>query len=218
MLSKVWPDIYGKEFNLNKLTRKLHLARPWKSSHTRELAENFYNYLLEEHSEILTAAPIIKDCLLLELYTLEVRRLANDPAEVSELPPFQVSANSKVEELLNIEWTVPGCARFQEFNYDVVTAYKEFYSKDFEPDLKQPAALTFACGSRNHDRFVRWESTSKPIFELLMGSVNKWKKLSELAEIYLTLPTTSKDEVQAFTDFLTHIILLNKAGVLSIKP
>ena len=215
LLTNIWPKVYSEELNYTQLTRKLHNLRPWKSNLTVDLASNFYQFLLNDVPELIEASNILQHIADLELTTLEIRRAEDDSNEVSVVHPYVFDENLQVSEFLSLNFSVPSCVRLKKYPYDVVQIYKEFNLEKREPAANLPEQLTFALGSRNQKKFVRWKVVPEVIFDAL--KLKSSATLSELAEVFVSASNTEQSEAEVFAQFLELVAALNRAGIISVK-
>jgi len=219
VLEKNWQAVFGEVFNSYRVIRQLHKARPWKSSVTQALGENFCIFISEELSELVVQAPEIESVARLELLNLSIRRDLDDasggPRDSIDREQF---GRLTVAEVMDLGFTIPSCVKFEIFEFDAVEAYHYFYRhEELLPDTVEEKTV-FGAGARNSDNCPRWLEVTEGVFTFLDGLDRSVpERLSSLAEAYLEDCADGITEEDVFVGMLEQVVNLVETGVIVVR-
>ena len=185
-----------------ELVRELHRRRPWHSTSTRELAENFQRYVTEYRPDLVGRWGGLSDLIDYERTTLDVfyaLDFAGGPLTASEAAAWSVG------ELLAQVVARPPYVQLREYSFDVLSISAVSEVEKPPPDERLPAERCLAvCGRSATSLMPVWLRLSPAEFAVLRGlPAGVPTTLNDVAHAYLAAhdPPHGATEQAAFAEF-----------------
>lgn len=217
VLERSWERAYAEELDGYRMVRRMHELKPWRSATTHSLASIFVAHLREDLPELQRVAPELNEIAQLELMTLEVKRHPNDEnVETRKFVSMEETSRATVEALMEMQLSIPGCARFVEQERNVVETYREYHrSREYQ---KPEESRTMAAGSRNRFNVPKWIGIGAGAFDLLKSKERMQPfAVTELAESVIADLDPESSEEAMFLAFLQALMGLVETGVVLME-
>lgn len=217
-LQKYWGNLSNKPFNMLQLVKDLHKISPWKSTHTVDLGRNFVEYIKNDLKKIKEYAPFIFELAEMELLLRLVRRSPDDGIMPKNSLALDELNAMTVEALLDLNYQIPTCVEFTDFNYDLIEARASFNENDKKtPEFIAPKKI-YCSLSRNRDALQRWTEYAENFYQILKTDIRGTPlPLAGLAEKFLETADQRKSEEDLFKEFLETVYRCVETGVLVIQ-
>lgn len=218
LLERSWPVEFGGAFDLFQFVKELHRRRPWRSTDTVVLGENFRLCITEDLTALRRHEPALPDAALFELRIREIKKWPDDPIEARDsLTPGDLATRT-VDGLVALEYVIPSCVRFEMFSYDLRTARRAVVNGEAPAETfkEQESAL---AGARDRDQYVTWLSLAPEIHDLLAAQPRAAKQpLYAVAEC-LADKNPALSEHDLFEKFLElTVALINNGVIVLLEP
>jgi hypothetical protein len=224
MLEEVWPANFGSRFDAVRFAKNLHVARPWKTSATLTLAENFRTHLLEDIPQLKAEENGIADLAALELHSLEIRRFPDTSSAreiVDSASGFETLCSElAVSDLLGLQIISPPWLRLFESRFAVLETREQFLENGSFTRPERETSLV--AGTRNNAHFLRWMALRLEEFRFLerLAAPDNASTIGNLAEAFLLAEETDQNaetsEDVLFRRFLDFTVDLIDEGFIQI--
>ncbi len=200
-----------------ELVRDLHRHRPWHSASTRELAQLFQSYLIEQRPDLAQGWGGLADLVDYERTDLEVFYALDTPhAPWNREEESRLRALS-VEVLMNQRVFIPPYAAVRRFRCDVLAIADHWRDHQTLPSALPPAAMCLAvCGRSPESLMPAWvRLTTAGHAALSQCRGDRPLFINEIATAYVDASSSSDlDEERTFADFYGELVHWFSAGVL----
>jgi len=199
--------------------RDLHRRRPWQSSSTRALAENFEAFVKQSRPNWTSTWPGLSELIAFERIDLEVFYAEDVPHRPMTDAAWSELTAKSVEALLETPVLRPPYAAVAHWNYDVLDLDAAWHDAAALPDpLPGLKACRAACGRAPDSLMPRWSRQAPEACAALSDlAPGRTSSINDLAESYLANLSDARraePEAQRFSAFFNALRDWFSAGVV----